>query len=84
MKYRIRVLPRADADLRSMAAYIHARSRPGAAAWLSAFEKAKRRLEKYADSFAECQDSGASDCMVRELGFRTPKRAHVSHCLHNC
>jgi hypothetical protein len=56
-----------------MAAYIHAKSKRGAAAWLSAFEKARDRLEEFPETFAESPDGDAFDCVVREVSFRTRK-----------
>jgi hypothetical protein len=56
-----------------MAAYIHTRSKSGAAAWNSAFHKARRRLEESPEAFAECQEGDVFDCPVREVLFGTRK-----------
>lgn len=49
MKFRVKTLRRADADILKITDDIHRRSAQGAAAWIDALEKATKRLADFAE-----------------------------------
>ena len=72
MSFAVHELPRAKEDKRQIVEWLLERSRPGAAAWLTAFDDAVERLEQNADSYGDALEN--ADCPlvdVRQLLFRT-------------
>ena len=71
MSFTVTTLRRAEYDYHKILDYIAARSRPGAAAWVKAFDKALARLEEYADSYPLAAEDEHVDFEVREILFKT-------------
>lgn len=71
MKYRVKFLPRANADVRQMLRYLSERAPQGASAWLSALDRAIIRLQEGADTFSEALESDHFEVDLRQLLFKT-------------
>ena len=71
MKLRVKTLPRADADVRTITSYIYERSRQGAAAWVNALDQAKTRLEDTAESCSHADENEHFDIDVKQMLFKT-------------
>ncbi len=76
MRFRVRILRRASADILNITGYIHERSPQGAAAWMNASERAKDRLTTNADTCSEADENHRFDIDVKQLLLRT-RRGHV-------
>jgi plasmid stabilization system protein ParE len=71
MKFKV-VTPRAaERDFNGILEYIASRSKAGAEAWASAFDKALARLEESADSCPLALENDFVDFEVRESLFKT-------------
>ena len=81
MSFRVTTLPRAEADVRAIAHYIHDHSPQGAAAWLAALEQAINHLEVFADGCGEAAESGQFEIEVRQALFKTRRVASTVCCL---
>ena len=73
MTFSVRNLPRAEADIRCIANYIHQRSSGGAAAWLNALDVACNRLAVNAESYGEADENEFFDIDVKQALFKTKK-----------
>jgi plasmid stabilization system protein ParE len=71
MKLRVKTLPRAEADIRSITRYIYERSRHGAAAWLNALDQARLRLANTAVTCGACDENEHFAIDVRQMLFKT-------------
>ena len=71
MRYSVRFLPRADADVRQMLQYLMERSPNGAHTWLTALDRAVDRLRESADTYSEALESERFTMAVRQLPFKT-------------
>ncbi len=80
MKYRVKALRKAEADVRSIAKYIYERSPQGAAAWLNAYRRARTRLVDNADTCGEADENERFDIEVKQALFKT-RRGRVYRLL---
>jgi plasmid stabilization system protein ParE len=80
MTFPVRELRRAKADKRRMFEWLHERSRPGAVAWLAAYDRMIERLKSNADSFAEAFENADLEMEVKEVLFKT-RRGRVYRAL---
>ena len=71
MTFRVKTLRRANADILRITNYIHERSPQGAAMWVNAFEKAKRRLADNAEGCSEADENERFDIEVKQSFFKT-------------
>ncbi|WP_390896915.1 type II toxin-antitoxin system RelE/ParE family toxin [Rubinisphaera margarita] len=71
MKFRVKTLPRADADILRIARYIHDRSPRGAEAWLVALEKALARLKQDPLASSEAMENDQFEIEIRQQLFKT-------------
>lgn len=71
MKFCVKTLRKAEADIRSITKYIYERSPQGASAWLDAYRKARSRLETAADSCALADENEHFEIEVRQALFKT-------------
>ncbi len=71
MKFRVRILQRAQLDFREILKWLGTRSRSGASSWARAFDEALARLENDPASYPLAPESDHSDCEVREILFKT-------------
>lgn len=65
MRFSVHELPRAKEDKRQILQWLLKRSRQGAAAWLSAYDGALRRLEQNADSYGQALEN--DDCPLVDV-----------------
>lgn len=68
---KVRILPKAEADVQKMRAYISGRSPEGALVWLTALEKACEQLAENARSCAVADENDDLEFEVRQSLFRT-------------
>ncbi len=80
MTYRVRTLPRAEADIHSIANYIHLRSPAGASNWVSALDQALKRLADFAQGSGEADENEFFDIEVKQSFFRT-RRSRIYRLL---
>jgi plasmid stabilization system protein ParE len=73
MKYKVRVLGRAQQDVAACYAFIAERSRAGAASWFNRFVETRDRLADDATSRPLAYESGIVDREIREVLFKTRK-----------
>jgi plasmid stabilization system protein ParE len=71
MTLRVRTLRRANADILSITDYIYQRSPQGAATWVNAFEKAKRRLADNAVGCSEADENHRFEIELKQSLFKT-------------
>ena len=71
MTFRVRTLRRANADILTITGYIHERSKPGAAAWVNALERAKNRLAENGGACGEADENDRFDIDVQQSLFKT-------------
>lgn len=71
--YRILILPRAVADLDSIIGWIYEKSPRGAAALLSAFEKAQIGLKRSPEAYSIAPESEVLGVELRQAFFKTRK-----------
>ena len=71
MTFHVKTLPKAEADIRSITTYIHKRSPRGAAAWVNAYERARKRLTETADGCGEADENEFLDIDVKQSLFKT-------------
>ena len=72
MSFAVRELPRAREDKQAILEWLLERSRPGAVAWLDAYDEALARLHDHADAYGPAQEH--DDCPrvdARQLLFKT-------------
>lgn len=80
MTFAVRELRKAKADKRQIFEWLHERSRPGAIAWLAAYDAMVERLKTGADRFGEAVENADLDLNVREALFKT-RRGRVYRAL---
>ena len=80
MSFTVRELRKAKADKRCIFEWLYERSRPGAIAWLDAYDKMIERLKEHADSFAEANENAELDVEVKQALFKT-RRGRVYRAL---
>lgn len=80
MKFRVRILRRANADLVNIVDYIHKRSPQGAVAWLDALETATVRLADDAGECSRADEHHRFDIEVKQSLFKT-KRGRIYRLL---
>ena len=73
MKYRIRMLGRAQHDLDSILAWLVARSPAGAQRWLAAFDEANQKLHADPLRYARVSENLRVVFEVRDIFFKTPR-----------
>ena len=71
MTFHVRTLPKAEADIRSIIKYIHKRSPQGAAAWVDAYERARKHLAEFAEGSSEADENEFFDIDVKQRLFNT-------------
>jgi plasmid stabilization system protein ParE len=71
MKYDVKALRKAEADIRSITTYLYERSPRGAAAWLDAYRQARTRLATSADRCGRAEENEHFDIDVRQALFKT-------------
>lgn len=71
MTFRVKTLPKAEADIRSIANFIYERSPQGAEAWLDAYRQARLRLEQAASVYGSAIENEHFDIDVRQALFKT-------------
>ncbi len=62
MKFNVKALRKAEADVRSITKYLYERSPQGAAAWLDAYRQARTRLASNADRCGQAEDDKSGTC----------------------
>jgi plasmid stabilization system protein ParE len=80
MSFTVRELRKAKADKRLIFEWLHEQSRPGALAWLAAYDAMVERLKSAADAFGEAYENVDLDIHVREALFKT-RRGRVYRAL---
>ncbi|MBR9800428.1 type II toxin-antitoxin system RelE/ParE family toxin [bacterium] len=71
MRSRVKTLPKADADIRRMASYIHEHSPQGAEAWLTALEQSVSWLENNATAAGEAWENKHFELEIKQKLFKT-------------
>ena len=71
MRFTVRELAKARADKRHIFEWLHARSRTGAIAWLSAYDAMVDRLKSNADGCGNAPEAIDIDMIVRQVLFKT-------------
>jgi plasmid stabilization system protein ParE len=69
--FLVRELRKAKADKRRIFEWLHERSRPGAIAWLAAYDQMVERLKTDAQSFGEAYENADLDLDVKQALFKT-------------
>lgn len=64
--FRVVTLPKADADVWNIVRYIHKRSPQGAAAWMNAYEKARKHLAEFAAGCGEADENADLNVEVKQ------------------
>ena len=80
MKFSVRELRKAQADKRRIFEWLHEHSRPGAIAWLAAYDAMIDRLRTGADMFGEAYERADLDMDVQQALFKT-RRCRVYRAL---
>ncbi|REJ91327.1 MAG: hypothetical protein DWQ34_08950 [Planctomycetota bacterium] len=80
MTFKVRELRKARVDKRRIFEWLHQRSRPGAIAWLAAYDRLIERLKSNADSFAESFENADLEMEVKEAFFKT-RRGRIYRAL---
>ena len=75
--YRIRILPRAVADLDSIISWIYDQSPRGAAALLVAFEKAQTGLKRSPEAYSIAPESDVLGVELRQGVLQNSQRQHL-------
>lgn len=73
MKFNVKALRKAEADVRSIAKYLYDRSPQGAAAWLNAYREARARLASDANRCSQAEENDHFDFDVRQALFKTTR-----------
>jgi len=71
MKFNVKALRKAEADVRSITKYLYERSPQGAAAWLDAYRQARTRLASNADRCGQADEDEHFDIDVKQALFKT-------------
>lgn len=71
MKYEVRALRRAEADVRHITRWIAQRSTQGAFSWLDAYEHLLMRLAESAESFPVAMEDAECHVPLKQALFRT-------------
>ena len=71
MTFKVRELRKARVDKRQIFEWLHERSRPGAIAWLAAYDRLIERLKSHADGFSEANENADLEMDVKEAFFKT-------------
>lgn len=71
MTLRLKILPRAEQDAQHIFDYISKRSRQGACAWWSAFERATERVIGDCTYFAHAPENDLVSFELRQVLFKT-------------
>ena len=71
MTYRVRVLRKAQADVRHILAYLSERSPQGAKSWYTAYVRARKHLEQFAGGCSAADEDEAFDIRLQQFLFRT-------------
>lgn len=80
MKFDVKALRKAEADVLSITKYLYEWSPQGAAAWLDAYRLARMRLATSADRCGEAEENEHFDIDVRQALFKT-KRGRIYRML---
>jgi plasmid stabilization system protein ParE len=80
MKFHVKALHKAEADIRSITSYLYERSPQGASAWLDAYGQARRRLATSADRCGQAEENEHFDIDVRQALFKT-RRGRICRLL---
>lgn len=73
MKFQVRELRRAQADVRRIVNWVAERSPHGALAWLDAYDSMVAQLEKNAGTFGVAAENDEYELDVRQALFKTPR-----------
>lgn len=73
MKFRIKILWRAERDIDQILTWLGERSAQGANSWKIALRNALATLADTADSFGHAPENQDQELDVRQMMFRTPK-----------
>jgi plasmid stabilization system protein ParE len=73
MRFRVKELRRAQADVRQIVEWVAERSPRGARAWLDAYDSMIARLEENAGSFGPADENDDCEFDVRQALFKTPR-----------
>ncbi len=71
MKYKVRILAKAQSDVEACHQYLAKRSPQGAAAWFDSFAAGRDELARRADTLALAPEAEAAGYDVRQLLFKT-------------
>lgn len=71
MKFRVKALRRAEADIRQISNYIFTHSPQGADAWLNAYKEAVDRLSESATSYSAAYENDHFEIEVKQTLFKT-------------
>lgn len=80
MSFKVRELPKARQDKRSIFRWLHERSPEGAASWLRAYDDLVGKLQRDVGSFGEAAENQDCDCDLRQALFKT-RRGRVYRAL---
>lgn len=71
MAFTVREMPRAKIDKRSIFVWLFERSKPGAGAWLNAYDSAIERLKQTPEGFGEALENDECLVNVKQAFFKT-------------
>lgn len=80
MKFQVRELRRAQADVRQIVKWLAERSPRGALAWLAVYDSMVARLEKDATTFAPADENDDCEFDIRQILFKT-RRGRIYRAL---
>ena len=73
MTYRLRILPRAEADVDHIFTWLWNREPAGALRWYAAFERAARALPASPLGYSRAPEAEFADLELRQFFFKTPR-----------
>lgn len=73
MTYRLRILPRAEADVDHIFAWLRDREPAGALRWYAAFEDAARAVPANPPGYSRAPEAELADVELRQFFFKTPR-----------
>jgi len=73
MTYRLRILPRAEADIEHIFQWLQQRSRQGAAHWYTVFHEAAARLVTNPLGYELARENEFVAHEIRQILFKTPR-----------
>lgn len=73
MTHRLRILPRAEADVDHIFAWLWDRAPAGALRWYAAFEDAARAVPANPLGYSRAPEAELADAELRQFFFKTPR-----------